>query len=48
MYDWEIGTLESVIRNMKGETSDIEHLIEELLSVVTELEDKQEQMNEEG
>lgn len=42
MYEWEIETLESVIRNMRNETTDREHLIDELSSVIDSLENDEE------
>lgn len=46
-YEWEINTLKSVIRNMENGTNDIQHLIDELDSVIGSLTDILEEDGEE-
>lgn len=46
-YEWEIDTLKSVIRNMENETNDVQHLIDELDSVIGSLTDILEENDEE-
>ena len=46
-YEWEISTLESVIKNMENGTNDIIHLIDELDSVIGSLSDILEENGEE-